>query len=154
VTDSVTGQPLPDVEVAQISPEVIVLTDADGRYFIPRGAAGSYALHAHKAGFAERDIAPVVVVDGVITTQDIQLVATGAVSGHVATIGVPGPFNVIVQGQAGGTVTDGGNNFSLTDVPAGAQVIVCSPVADPANLRTQNVTVVAGSSVMVTFVFP
>jgi len=73
VTNSVTGLPLGGVAVITTSPEVIVLTDAQGKYYVPKLTAGTYQMTAHKDGYLEQTFEGIVVTDGTINTIDVQL---------------------------------------------------------------------------------
>jgi hypothetical protein len=89
VTDSASGNTIEGVVVMQETPEIIVLTDEDGKFFIDRGNAGSFTLNVHKSGYIDQQVS-VTVVDGVITVKNFQLVATatGTVQGVVTQGGV------------------------------------------------------------------
>jgi hypothetical protein len=128
-------------------------TDIHGNAAIKGLAAGSISAQLTKPEWIEQFVNS-TITDGQTSTVTVTLVkAVGTVSGHVASITVSGPFNVTVQGQAGGATTDGSANYTLTDVPVGNQTIVCQEASNPANMFTQTVMVTAGGTVTVNFMF-
>lgn len=156
LTDSATGNPLADVAVSLTGTSVIVLTDNDGKYYIDVQPAGTYTIHLMKGGYLEKDIVGVVVVDGAITTVNGTMataVSTGTISGNVNAPGFP-TATVSVAGTGLTATTDPMGNYTITGVPAGLVTLECFLNSDPANIKTQTPTVVAGATVTVNFSFP
>lgn len=156
ITDSVTGLPVSNAAVVVQSPETIVTTDAQGKYFVPLQPAGSYIIFVHKDGYIEHTVGGVVVTDGAITIRDIEITpgAAGTVAGNVTKAGVPAAASITIAGMAGGVTTDPMGNYINDNVPEGPQVVKCALDSDPTNFQTQNIIVSAGGIITVNFVFP
>ncbi len=73
VTDSLSGEPLPGVNVVILGTQQGASTDASGRYTIPGVSSGTYDVQASFIGFATRIARGIEVVDGEITIVDFQL---------------------------------------------------------------------------------
>ena len=104
VTDSVSGLPIGGATVTTTSPVVIVLTDSDGKYYVPFLNAGSYSMNVHKEGYTEQDLSPVVVTAGAITTVNFQLVTAPALTNVVLEADL-GSLNIAELITAGFTFT-------------------------------------------------
>lgn len=156
VTDSVTGLPIDGAAVVVQSPEVIVLTNAQGKYLIPKRPAGTYTLFVHKDGYAEQSIGGIVVTDDAITIRDMVLVEeeTGTIQGTVTKAGVGVAANITVEGMAGSITTDVNGNFAMADVVAGNQIVRATLTANPTETMAHPALVPANGSVTVDFVFP
>lgn len=159
VTDSNTNLPIEGVAFRVVPPDIILLGDSQGNYFVPVQPAGTYTIQVHKAGYQDKEISGVVVTAGAITTLNIQLIPgvgllTGMVGGQVLVGAGTQPTTVSVDGTAITTGTDPLGNYALSNVPEGAQVIRAAVNSNPANFQTKNVTVVAGGTVVLNFTFP
>ncbi len=156
IADSATGLPLEDVELSVMPGGSVVLTDSHGRYYVPVLSAGSYDVTVHKAGYLDKTIPGVIVTAGAITTLNATLAstaATGTISGNVNAPGFP-PATVAVAGTGLSATTDPMGNFTIAGVAAGMVTLNCFLNSDPANIKTQTPTVVAGATVTVNFSFP
>jgi hypothetical protein len=146
------GNPLADVFVT--AGAVTRSTDSHGNAHIKGLVAGNVSAQLIKPGWVAQFVNS-MIINGQTTDITVTLVqAVGTVSGTVSSPTQPGPFNVIVQGQAGGATTDGAGNYTLSNVPAGNQTIIASVAADPANISTQVIMVNAGGTVTLNFNFP
>ena len=74
VTDSASGNPLQNVNVALLESEVIVLTDEEGRYTLETSHTGEGTLEFSLAGYVTQTF-PIEVHEGGEITQDVSLVA-------------------------------------------------------------------------------
>jgi hypothetical protein len=74
VTDSVSGNPLQNVNVALVESEEIVQTDEEGRYTIKTSYTGDGNLEFSLEGYTTQTI-PVTIEEGGELTQDVSLVA-------------------------------------------------------------------------------
>lgn len=159
ITDSVTGLPVSNAAVVVQSPEIIVTTDALGKYFVPLRPAGTVTIFVHKDGYVDQTTGGITITEGAITVFDMQLSPgvtpeTGTITGTVTKAGAPALANVTVDGLAGGVVTNPGGNYTLESIPEGPQTIRATLTANPIEVLTQNITVIAGETVTVNFVFP
>lgn len=158
-TDSTTGQALGDVAIRVVETDTIVITNAQGEYFMGIHPPGTYTIEVTKAGYATQNIPGVVVTAGSITTLNIQLsiaVATGTVSGNVKQMGINvNGASIWVNGfPLLTTTTDINGNYTINNVPAGAQALTAKlPPPSPAMPQIQNTTVMAGAEVNVSFNF-
>ncbi len=156
IADSASGLPIEDVEVSVMPGGSVVLTDSLGRYYVPVLAAGSYDVTVHKAGYLDKTIPGVIVTAGAITTLNATLASTagtGTISGNVNAPGFP-TATVSVAGTGLTATTDPMGNYTISNVPIGMQTVQCFLNSDPANIKTQTPTVVAGATVTVNFSFP
>jgi guanyl-specific ribonuclease Sa len=156
VTDSITGEPILGVMVAVVSPEVVEVTDEDGKYFVPRGPEGTYVLHAHKAGYMDQEITGVEVVDGELTIINIQLVATdtGTIQGTVTQGGNPVQATLSFSTTPVGVSTNPATGaYSKDSVPAGSVNITCTIL--PSNQQqVQTTSLPANGVITINFAFP
>jgi len=109
VSDSVTGQPVPNADVLVVGTAHRVRTGDDGRYTIPSVAPGSYVVEVRRVGYQPRRRVAVEIAADATATVDFRLspsvfqlqevVVTGVVG---ATEGVKLPFTVgrLDAGQA------------------------------------------------------
>ena len=104
VTHSVTGLPVSGAAVITTSPEIIVLTDTQGKYYVPVLAAGTYNMNVHKDGYTDQDLPSVVVTAGAITTVNFQLVAAPALTSVVLEANL-GSLNIAELITSGFTFT-------------------------------------------------
>ena len=79
ITNSTTGLPVEGAAIIVESPEVIVLTETNGKYYVPKLSAGTYQMTVHKDGYANQLIEGIVITDGTINTIDAQLAALTSV---------------------------------------------------------------------------
>jgi len=134
-------------------------TDSNGSYGFGILPAGTYTLELSKAGYITQSIAGIIITADSELVQDAELavaVATGTVSGNVkqTAINVMGATVSVTGFPLLTTTTDINGNYTLNNVPAGNQVIVATlPPPSPMLPQTQNVTVVAGAEVNVSFNF-
>ena len=160
VTAQATGLPLEDVAIKVVEIDEAYLTDADGEYFIPVLAPGTYTLEVSKTGFTTQVLPGVAVVEGEITEVDVVLSAVvagiGTVAGTVTHSGTPTPgIAMSIEGVALPVVfTDATGHYSISGVPAGAQTVRAQlPPALGGGFQTQGVSVVGGSEVSASFSF-
>ncbi|HEY8532521.1 MAG TPA: TonB-dependent receptor plug domain-containing protein, partial [Micromonospora sp.] len=73
VTDSATGSPLAGASVVIVGTQFGALTDATGRYSIPRVPVGTYSVQAQLIGRNPRTVQGVVIRDGETAVVDFQL---------------------------------------------------------------------------------
>ena len=157
MTDSITGLPISGAAVLVQGPEVIVTTNAQGKYFVPVRPSGSYNGFAHKDGYVDQELGNIVVTAGAITTRDIQMVpgatGTGTVTGKVLIGAANTPATVSAEGTGITTTTDPMGNYTMNNVPSGSRNIRAFETANPANSQTLPANVPAGGSVTVNFSF-
>ncbi len=153
VTDG-NGNPIEDAAVEVQQTGEIVLTNAQGKYFIPLQPPGNYTLNYHKAGHVDQQRTNQTAAPGIITEINVILLAFGAVSGALTNTGIPAAGSVTINGT-GLTINTGGDGlFNFTEVEPGDYVVSAFLNSNPANIKTQNVTVISGGSVVVNFSFP
>jgi hypothetical protein len=156
VTDSATGLPLSDAAVMLPATGLIVLTDAQGNYFIEVQPPGAYDIEAYKIGYQPKEAKAVAVTAGQITTQNFVLEATtgvGEVKGTITEAGVGTAATVTVDGTSLTTTTDSNGTYSIPNVPIGNQTIRATLTANPASVQTQAINVTDGDTVYVDFDF-
>jgi hypothetical protein len=160
VTAQANGLPLEDVAIKVVEIDEAYLTDADGEYFIPVLAPGTYTLEVSKTGFTTQVLPGVAVVEGEITEVDVVLSAlisvNGTVAGTVTYSGTPtAGIAVSIEGIALPLVfTDASGHYSISGIPAGAQTVRAQlPPALGGGFQTQGVIVVGGSEVNAGFAF-
>jgi hypothetical protein len=109
VTDSATGKPVPDVEVAllpQTGTYTLRMTGPDGKYQFNDVALGAYTLRFHRPGYSE-ETRPLIVTSGRPIKVDIRTNAQrGGVMGRVIDSNNNPIANavVVVRNDAGETV--------------------------------------------------
>lgn len=145
------------VTVQELS--VSTQSDSNGKYGFGILPAGTYTLVVSKVGYVTQNIPGIVITTDTPVIQNINLtpaVATGTVTGKVqfTAMDVPGA-TVSVQGFPLLTATtDPMGNYTINNVPAGAQTIVAQlPPPSGALPQTQGVTVTAGGTVTANFNF-
>lgn len=155
-TDSVTGLPIDNVAYRLLPPDVLLLGDAQGKYFIGVLPEGTYSLEALKPGYEGETITGIVVTDGSITTVDFQLTpeSTGNISGTVTQGGVPVAANITITGIPGGVTTDPSGNYIFNDIPAGTHNVRAELASNPSIFQTQTITIMPGITTTVNFIFP
>jgi TonB-linked SusC/RagA family outer membrane protein len=75
VTDSASGQPLPNVAVSVAGTPIGAVTGNDGRYTITRVPAGTRTVEARRIGFAQQQRVVTLAADATVTV-DFRLAAT------------------------------------------------------------------------------
>jgi|GEM_PF-1260659 len=158
-TEVGTGNPLADVEVKVMQNGNVYTSNEDGEFFVPVLADGIYDIEFKKTNYVIKLVNNVVITAGVITELNVELepvVALGTISGNVKEAGMNKPgVNIMVNGFPLLTaVTDINGNFTINNVPAGAQTLTAKlPPPSPAMPQTQPVMVLAGAEVNVSFMF-
>lgn len=87
VTDSLTGESLPGVNVLIVGTQKGAATNADGRYTISGVEPGTYELQASFIGYAPKVVEGVQVAAGETTTVDITLGQSSLMLDEVVAIG-------------------------------------------------------------------
>ncbi|MES2620976.1 MAG: carboxypeptidase regulatory-like domain-containing protein, partial [Bacteroidota bacterium] len=78
----------------------------------------------------------------------------GGIQGNVTQGGAPVAATVTVNGLPGGVSTDPSGNYNLNDIPVGSQTVRATLVSDPLVFQEQSITVIAGVTTTVNFMFP
>ncbi len=156
---SVPGAPVPvaDAVITVLETGESVLSQSNGNYFITVLPAGTYTLVVDKVGYTSQTINNVAVVEGEITTVNVQLVtaaSNGSIVGTVTLGGNPASATVSIDGTTFSTNTAFTGVYTIENIPAGNITVRATIIADPVNFQTQNVTVVAGVATEVNFSFP
>ncbi len=133
-------------------------TDEDGMGQLTGLTAGNKSVRFTKDGFVEKFV-PAVIVKDQTTTLEVVLASTstmGIISGQVTQGGssAPGTVTLQIPGSPVSIPTDGAGNYIFPDVPPGDYTIQGALNSNPANIISHNVTVVAGNTTIVNFVFP
>ena len=146
-----TGDPLQNASVA-VAVEgytIIVVTDADGEYFVPNIPAGTYSLTVTLAGFNTTVIEDIEVTSGVTTEEvDVLLmekptILSGVVkAGTVLLVGA----NVSVVGTDLYGISSIEGEYEIRNIPAGVYTIVAS-LQGYDNTTILNVVIDRGSEV-------
>ncbi len=154
VTDG-NGNPINDAVVEIVQTGGVILTDNNGNYLIPLLPPGNYTLNYHKAGHVDQQRDNQTAAPGIITEINVILLAYGTVSGTVTDTGIPSANATITLNGTGLSANSGaGGNFSFPEVEPGSYTISAFLSTNPANIKTQNITVISGGSVVVSFSFP
>ena len=74
ITNSETDEPISDALVLVLPPDIFTGTNAQGKYFVPKQAAGTYSMHVHKDGYTDQTVEGIVITEGVTNTLNVQLV--------------------------------------------------------------------------------
>jgi hypothetical protein len=105
-------------------------TGPDGSYRLSQLAEGQYTLVVAAAAYAPL-AEQVVVEEGELVTRDVELPASGAVTGTVLVADGTGPFagaEVTLTNEVGTEIAaataDPDGNFTLSDVPSGRYTLV------------------------------
>jgi subtilisin family serine protease len=147
VTSS-TGGPISGATVSIQGSALTTTTNASGQYSIANVPAGSQTVAASAATF-QSGTQSVTVTAGQTVTANMTLTplpTTGSVSGTVTSSagGAVAGATVAVQGSALSTTTNGSGQYTLNNVPQGAQTLAIS--ANGYVSTTQSVSVTAGST--------
>ncbi|MES2619602.1 MAG: carboxypeptidase regulatory-like domain-containing protein [Bacteroidota bacterium] len=159
ITDGVTGNPIGNaVFVVSAATEIIVLTDGNGKFFVPVLPAGTYNIVAHKGGYYEYS-ATVVVVAGAITPRNVQLTPesvpdTGGISGTVSKGGVNILATVTVEGTTFTAQTNPLGVYLIEGVPPGSVMVRATSNSNPADTLVLPITVSAGGVIELIFNLP
>ncbi len=158
VTDTL-GNPISGALVLVIEPDIFVATGADGKFQVPQLTPDTYSLLVHKSGFADKQVSGIVVTAGATTTANVVLASAstfGTVSGQITQggSGAPGTVTIQVAGSPQVISTDGAGNYIIPNVPPGNYALQGALDSNPGNTITHNITVVAGETTTVNFVFP
>ncbi len=157
LTDSETGEPIDNAAVVvQAAVQIIVLTDAQGKYYVPKLSAGAYDISVHKDGYVAFDIPGVNVTEGAITTLNIQLTPdeTGSVSGTVLKMGVGISATVTVEGTSISAQTNGTGQYLLEGIEPGTVNVRATSNANPADNLVLPILVSAGGVIELIFNLP
>ncbi len=133
-------------------------TNEEGNGTLPGLTAGNKSVRFFKGGFVEKFV-PAVIVKDQNTLLNVVLASVstaGAVSGQITQggSGAPGTVTLQIPGSPVSIPTDGAGNYIFPDVPPGDYTIQGALNSNPANIISHNVTVVAGNTTIVNFVFP
>ncbi len=158
VTDTL-GNKLNGALVLVIQPDIFVSTNAQGKYEVPALPPGTYTLLIHKSGYAEKQVNGVVVAEGATTTLNVVMASAGTfgiVSGQItkAGLGVPGSVTITLSGTPVANPSDSSGYYEINNVPPGNYSLQGSANSNPADIITHNISVVAGETTTVNFVFP
>lgn len=133
VTNSVTGQPLPDAKVKLINltnlPNVpSVLTGTDGSYGIRTGSV-LQNVEVSRFGFRTDTVQVTgIVADTVPLNVALDPVPYGTISGQVTRSATGDPIAGVIVGLAGepyhSDTTDGSGNYSINFVPADSNFLI------------------------------
>ena len=115
-TDANTSAPLSSVQVEILSTSVTKFSKTTGVYKTGYSNAGTYSVKYSKLGYISQTINNVVLQNGVVTIQDVQLVpiSTVSISGSV----IDGSTNLPIP-NAQVNLTDGAYNYDLVTDNAG-----------------------------------
>ncbi|MFF8780473.1 S8 family serine peptidase [Streptomyces sp. NPDC015140] len=136
ITDGTTGAPVPGITVEATNATTgarSVTSGSDGTYRVSL-APGTYDFSIHGYGYADRTVPGVVLVDGTLLTQDVELtpVTTHPVTGAVLDVaGEPlAGATVEVTGTPVASVTSGSDGtFALPKVAEGTYTLTVKPAA-------------------------
>ncbi|OGU08976.1 MAG: hypothetical protein A2W29_11800 [Gemmatimonadetes bacterium RBG_16_66_8] len=134
VTDRSSGRPLEGAEVGVAGTNQRVSTDADGRFTIPRVAAGAHTIRALMIGYTRLE-ASINLVPGQAQTVDFGLAAAAMQLDEVVVTGQPGRTEKRTLG----------NSVSKIDASAVAEGGAVPNVRDLLTGRTPGLTVIANS---------
>lgn len=154
LTNIETGQPIENAAViVQAAVEIIVLTDAQGKYYVPKLPVGNYNMVAHKDGFEDWAIPGVAVAEDAVTMLDIELtpVSTGGVSGTVLKAGVGILATVAVEGTAISVQTDGTGHYLVEGIEPGTVNVRATSNANPSDTLVLPAFVSAGGIIELIF---
>ncbi|HMT28409.1 MAG TPA: choice-of-anchor B family protein, partial [Bacteroidia bacterium] len=120
VTDSVSGLPLNNATVNVLTTNLSKITNLIGEYKTGTVTPGTVSVEVSRAGYATKTINNVVLVNGQLTTVDVQLnpltalTAAGQVIDASTGLPVPGAKVQIFNGTSNDLVTtDAGGNFAI-----------------------------------------
>ena len=126
VTDSITGTPLNAVTVNILNQNTTRQTQITGEYKTGLAAAGTYDVEFSKAGYITKTITGVNLLNGILTTLDVELASlpTVTVTGQVTVISngnpVPNAMVVVSNSQFSNQAqTDVNGNFTIPGFYAG-----------------------------------
>lgn len=150
VTD-LSGNPLEDVLVKLVEPDVSDETNSFGEYNIPVVAAGTYTVEVSREGFQTQTIPGIVIEAGVVKVLDVQMVSlTGNITVNVESEGAPladATVEIVALGISELT-NDDGQAFLNYVTPGTWDVAVSKEGYAP---QTQPVTIQANQTVILSF---
>ena len=130
VTDLSTSAPINNVMVELVSTSVTDNSDIVGDYAAGYHAAGTYDVIYSNPGYFPDTAYGVVLTNGVVTVQDMQLIPivpvniTGNVSEFVTGVNISGAIVQIENADfTYSTVTDGSGNFTISSVLPGEYLV-------------------------------
>ncbi len=129
VTDSITGEPVPNVQVYTEPPTQVVSTDQNGEFSIPDVPEGEYEVRYHKDGYQD-DSKKVVVKAGQVVRADLSLkplkgLVYGTVMDAETSEPIPGASVTTVPPTVSVT-TDAEGNYRIGPIGIGLYTVKVS----------------------------